>query len=76
VEIEKYDPKQHTLVKLGPSYGGKWRERFEAALEGPLVIREDAQSSISGMAKRLGYKARTHALADGSGFVLWAEKLP
>lgn len=76
MSYEQYDHEKHGLTALGRS-GRKWRERFEAAAVSPIVVRPTSEmSAVYTSAKAQGYKASVRTLADGSGFVLWAEKLP
>ena len=75
MNFEQYDPEKHDLKQYS-GYDSAWEKRFEAAVSGPIVIRDATRSSVAGMAKARGYKVRTRSLAEGTGFVLWAEKLP
>ena len=76
MSYEQYDPEKHDLITAGRK-GGKWRDRFEAAAVSPIVVRPASEKrSVYVIAKGQGYKVKVRVLADGSGFVLWAEKLP
>ena len=75
MSYEQYDPEKHALTARG-ARGSKWRERFEAAAFSPIVVRQASdRKAVHSIAKDQGYKVKTKSLADGSGFVLWAEKL-
>lgn len=75
MDYEIYDPKKHGGTVAPRSL---WRDLFEkadSARPNGMVVH-GSRSAVSSMAKRWGYKHKTRTLADGSGFVLWAEKLP
>lgn len=78
MEYETYDPEKHGATRTTKS--SSWRNLLEAAAVTPAGVvmthQRTNRPSLGSMAKRFGYKYRTETLADGSGFVLWVEKLP
>ena len=77
MKYETYDPEKHGPTRTAKSAG--WRDLLEAASEIPagvvLTHQRTNRSSLGSMAKRFGFTYRTETLADGSGFVLWTEKI-
>ncbi|MCR4340614.1 MAG: hypothetical protein NUW01_12105 [Gemmatimonadaceae bacterium] len=76
MDIELYDPEKHAIKVT--TWDGHWRSIFEqagSAWPNGIVVRGIPRSSVSVSAQKYGYSYKTRSLADGSGFVLWAEKI-
>jgi hypothetical protein len=72
---EPYVESKHGVIgQMRKTTAQQWKELFEAAARGPIVVRGAQRQTLHHAARRLGYIITANCLADADGYVVRASR--